>query len=95
MLSKKRSHGGRKRSDDGARVAAAASDRLAVYVIAELLRLVPAFVSTEVDANLSFNFDHWSRGRAIVDAHKQRGVGREHLLISSHRRAVEYELQRS
>ena len=73
---------GRKRSGDAARVAAATADRLAVSVGVELLRLVPGFVSTEVDANLSFNIGALvARARQIMDAYKQRGVGPERLLI--------------
>ncbi|WP_439407388.1 transaldolase [Bradyrhizobium sp. DASA03076] len=73
---------GRKRSGDAARVAAATADRLAVSVGVELLRLVPGFVSTEVDANLSFNIGALvARARQIVEAYKQRGVGPERLLI--------------
>lgn len=73
---------GRKRSGDAARVAAATADRLAVSVGIELLRLVPGFVSTEVDANLSFNIGALvARARQIIDAYKQRGVGPDRLLI--------------
>ena len=73
---------GRKRSGDAARVAAATADRLAVSVGVELLRLVPGFVSTEVDANLSFNIGaSVARARQIIDGYKQRGVGPERLLI--------------
>jgi transaldolase len=38
------------------------------------------YVSTEVDANLSFNIAA-SRARLIIDAYKQRGVGPERVLI--------------
>ena len=61
---------------------AATADRLAVSVGVELLRLVPGFVSTEVDANLSFNVAaSVARARQIIDAYKQRGVGPERVLI--------------
>jgi len=73
---------GRKRSGDAVRVAAATADRLAVSVGVELLRLLPGFVSTEVDANLSFNIGALvARARQIIDAYKQRGVGPERVLI--------------
>ena len=43
---------------------------------------MPGFVSTEVDANLSFNIGALvARARKIVDAYKQRGVGPDGLLI--------------
>jgi transaldolase len=73
---------GRKQSGDDARLAAATADRLAVSVGVELLRLVPGYVSTEVDANLSFNIRaSVARAQQVVDAHKQRGVGPERVLI--------------
>ncbi|WP_262269452.1 transaldolase [Microvirga yunnanensis] len=73
---------GRKQSGDAARVAAATADRLAVSVGVELLRLVPGFVSTEVDANLSFNIGaSVARARQIIDAYTQRGVEPERVLI--------------
>jgi transaldolase len=73
---------GRKRSGDAARVAAATADRLAVSVGVELLRLIPGYVSTQVDANLAFNVAaSVARARQIVDAYKQRGVGPERVLI--------------
>ena len=70
---------GRKQSGDDARLAAVTADRLAVSVGVELLRLVPGYVSTEVDANLSFNIR--ASLAQIVDAYKQRGVGPERVLI--------------
>ena len=48
----------------------------------ELLRLVPGYVSTEVDGNLSFNVAaSVARAHQIIDAYKQRGVGLERVLI--------------
>jgi transaldolase len=73
---------GRKQSGEAAHVAAATADRLAVSVGIELLRLVPGFVSTEVDANLSFNIAaSVARARQVIDAYKQRGVEPERVLI--------------
>ncbi len=64
------------------RVAAATAERLAVSVGVELLRLVPGYVSTEVDGNLSFNVAaSVARAHQIIDAYKQRGVGLERVLI--------------
>ena len=48
----------------------------------ELLRLVPGYVSTEVDANLSFNVTaSVARERQMTAAYKQRGVVPERVLI--------------
>ncbi|MBZ9870458.1 transaldolase [Mesorhizobium sp. BR1-1-9] len=73
---------GRKQSGDDVRVAAATADRLAISLGVELLRLVPGYVSTEVDANLSFNIRaSVARARQIIDAYKQRGIPPERVLI--------------
>jgi transaldolase len=46
------------------------------------LRLVPGFVSTEVDANLSFNVGaSVAKARQIIDAYKQRGVEPERVVV--------------
>lgn len=62
--------------------AAAACDRLAIAFGAELARLVPGRVSTEVDADLSFDTARTvAKGRAIIAAYKAAGVPRERVLI--------------
>ncbi|KPL52242.1 transaldolase [Prosthecomicrobium hirschii] len=64
-----------------ARIAAVA-DRLAVSIGAELAALVPGRVSTEVDADLSFDTDATvAKARAIVAAYAERGIGRDRILI--------------
>lgn len=58
------------------------TDRLAVNFGAELARIVPGRVSTEVDADLSFDVDGMvSKARAIIADYESRGVGRERVLI--------------
>jgi transaldolase len=48
----------------------------------ELTKLVPGRVSTEVDANLSFNTERTlEKARAIIRAYDERGVSRERVLI--------------
>ena len=72
------------RGRGGAReaVVAAIADRLAVAVGAELAALVPGRVSTEVDADLSFDTAGTvAKGRAIVEAYAARGIGRERILV--------------
>jgi len=72
------------RSQGGSREGAvsAVSDRLAVAVGAELAGLVPGRVSTEVDADLSFDAPATiDKGRAIVAAYEARGVPRERVLV--------------
>lgn len=63
-------------------VIAAVCDRLAVAVGAELAGLVPGRVSTEVDADLSFNTAATvNKARAIIAAYEAKSVGRERILI--------------
>jgi transaldolase len=58
------------------------AQRLAVNFGAELTRLVPGRVSTEVDADLSFDVEGTlKQAREIIADYHQRGVGRERVLI--------------
>ena len=64
-----------------ARVGAVA-DRLAVSVGAALAGLVPGRVSTEVDADLSFDTEaSVARAEAIIGDYAERGIGRERILV--------------
>jgi transaldolase len=60
----------------------AVCDRLAVAFGAALTELVPGRVSTEVDADLSFDTEATiAKARALIAAYAARGVGRERILI--------------
>jgi transaldolase len=73
---------GRKQGGSREAVVAAVADRLAVSVGTELTKLVPGRVSTEVDADLSFDTAATvAKGRAIIKAYEERGVPRERILI--------------
>ena len=73
---------GRAQGGDQAAVVAAVCDRLAVTFGTELSRIVPGRVSTEVDADLSFDTAaSVAKGRAIIADYQSRGVGRERVLI--------------
>ena len=66
----------------GAGAVEAVCDRLAVTFGAELTKIVPGRVSTEVDADLSFDTAATiEKARAIIAAYQERGVGRERILI--------------
>jgi transaldolase len=72
------------RQHGGAREAAvhAVCDRLAVTFGAELTKIVPGRVSTEVDADLSFDTQATiEKARAIIAAYKARGIERDRILI--------------
>jgi transaldolase len=57
-------------------------DRIAVNFGEELTRIVPGRVSTEVDADLSFDAQAMiAKGRAFIEHYEKRGVGRDRILI--------------
>jgi transaldolase len=58
------------------------ADRLAVSVGAELTKLVPGRVSTEVDATLSFDTEaSIAKAHAIIGAYEARDIPRSRILI--------------
>ncbi len=62
--------------------ALAVADALTVGVGAALAGIVPGRVSTEVDANLSFDTPaSVAKGRALIAAYEARGLGRDRILI--------------
>jgi transaldolase len=63
-------------------VAAAACDRVAVNFGEALSKIVPGRVSTEVDADISFDTAaSIAKARALIADYERRGVGRERILI--------------
>lgn len=72
-----RGHGGAREG-----VIDAVCDRLAVSFGAELAKIVPGRVSTEVDAALSFDTQaSVAKARALIAAYEARGVSRDRILI--------------
>lgn len=62
--------------------AAALCDTLTVALGARLTKLVPGRVSTEVDANLSFDVDaSVRRAHAIIEEYDRRGISADRILI--------------
>lgn len=60
----------------------AAMDKLAVNIGAEILRIIPGRVSTEVDARLSFNANaSIAKARQLIALYQQMQVPRERILI--------------
>ncbi len=73
---------GRKQSGTAEAVVGATCDRLAVTFGAELAGIVPGRVSTEVDADLSFDTAATlEKARALIAAYEARGIGRDRILI--------------
>jgi transaldolase len=73
---------GRAQPGDTSAIASAVCDRLAIAFGAELAALVPGRVSTEVDADLSFDtIATIAKARAVIAAYAARGLGRERILI--------------
>lgn len=73
---------GKKQGGQSDAVVAAVADRLAISVGAALAGLVPGRVSTEVDADLSFDTEaSITKARHIIAAYKERGIERERILI--------------
>jgi hypothetical protein len=70
------------RGDDADARIADAGDRLAVAIGGEILRLIPARVSTECDARYSFDTAATlAQARKLVALYEAAGIGRERLLI--------------
>jgi transaldolase len=60
----------------------AVTDRLAVNFGSELTKIVPGRVSTEVDADLSFDTGAMvAKARALIADYASRGIGRDRILI--------------
>lgn len=73
---------GRQQSGTASEVIAAVADRLAVSVGAELTTLVPGRVSTEVDADLSFDTAATvTKARQVIAAYAARGIDKSRILI--------------
>src|SRR5919112_2585878 len=73
---------GRKQGGAREAIVAAVCDRLAISFGSELTKIVPGRVSTEVDADLSFDTEaSIAKARAIIRTYEERGVLRERILI--------------
>jgi transaldolase len=69
-------------SRDGREILADAMDRLAVAVGVEVLKIVPARVSTEVDARLSFDTQATLiKARKLIRLYNEAGISNERVLI--------------
>ena len=59
-----------------------AADRLAVNIGCEILNIIPGYISTEVDARLSFDtMATVNRARKLIHLYEQNGIARNRVLI--------------
>jgi len=73
---------GRKQGGKGEAVVKAVAGRLPIDIGTELAGIVPGRVSTEVDADLSFDVEgSLARAHEIIAAYKERGVDKNKILI--------------
>ncbi|WP_041779085.1 transaldolase [Beijerinckia indica] len=73
---------GRRQVGDRDAIIAATCDRVALNFGTELTKIVPGRVSTEVDADLSFNTALLlDKARCLIANYESRGIGRERVLI--------------
>ena len=57
-------------------------DKFGVNIGAEILKVVPGYVSTEIDARLSFNTDATvDRARRVINMYKEIGIDKSRILI--------------
>ncbi|MDP5291605.1 transaldolase [Oceanimonas sp. CHS3-5] len=59
-----------------------ASDKLAVNIGCEILKIIPGRISTEVDARLSFDTEaSIAKARRLIALYAEAGIGKERILI--------------
>lgn len=69
-------------SNDLSTQLSAASDKLAVLIGVEVLKVIPGRISTEVDARLSFDTQATlTKARQLIDMYAQAGVDKSRILI--------------
>lgn len=73
----------------------AACDKLAVNFGAEILKIVPGRVSTEVDARLFDKEKSIEKARHLVDLYQQQGVEKSRILIKLASTREEFARQKS
>lgn len=57
-------------------------DKLAVNFGLEILKIIPGYISTEIDARLSFDTEaSIARARRIISLYAEKGVGKDRVLI--------------
>ncbi len=71
-----------KTKSGGKELLARVLDDLMIFFGLEILKIVPGRVSTETDANMSFDTDALvNKARRFIELYKSHGIGRERILI--------------
>ncbi len=72
----------KKMTDDVEKQIEEASDKLAVSIGAEIVKIVPGRISTEVDARLSYDADACVvKARKLIKLYEEAGVSKDRILI--------------
>lgn len=72
----------RKQSDDKDQQIAFASDKLAVNIGLEILKLIPGRISTEVDARLSYDTEaSIAKAHSLIKLYNDAGISNDRILI--------------
>ncbi|WP_416307603.1 transaldolase [Neptunicella sp. SCSIO 80796] len=72
----------KEQSNDKAQQLIDAGDKLAVAIGAEIVKIVPGRISTEVDARLSFDTEATiKKARRLIELYQQAGVSKDRILI--------------
>ncbi len=73
---------GRQHGNDELSIIAKTTDKLAINFGCKILKIVPRFVSTEVDARLSFDTTATlAKAREIIQMYKEAGIEKDRILI--------------
>lgn len=73
---------GKKKNLQGDELVTEVCDKLAVLFGAEILKIVPGYVSTEVDANLSFDTEKsLAKARKLIKMYEEIGISKNRILI--------------
>ncbi|RLM28194.1 transaldolase [Brenneria alni] len=72
----------RTQSDDREQQVAAATDKLAVNIGLEILKLIPGRISTEVDARLSYDTEaSVAKAKHLINLYNDAGISNDRILI--------------
>ncbi len=71
----------KQQSNDRAQQIVDATDKLAVNIGLEILKLVPGRISTEVDARLSYDEASIAKAKRLIKLYNDAGISNDRILI--------------